>query len=174
MIVSTTTTEAPTTTAGATGTINDPLPVGDPTLSGFTYSDFGGEWDGFVSGLVETGAGEFNDAEGRCLVLLGTLTPTSIEDGSVTNPFNTPSVSMIVGGELVDSTVGECDVDEIEAAGYGWILEAEVTLGTTYPFFAEFFLPAGSAEPEVIVLGSASDSDALYFEPTLIEAIPAP
>ena len=25
----------------------------------------------------------------------------------------------------------------------------------------------------VIVLGSASDSDALYFEPTLIEAIPA-
>src|SRR5690606_17370877 len=93
----TTTTPPTTTTTVEIGTLESPLPVGDPGVSGFTYSDFGTEWEGFVHGMVETGPGRFNDETGRCLVLLGTLTPISIDDGSVTNPFATPNVSLIAG-----------------------------------------------------------------------------
>lgn len=47
----------------------------------------------------------------------------------------------------MDNEVNECEASEIESAGYGWILDAEVTIGTTYPFHAEFFLAVDSADP---------------------------
>lgn len=170
----TSTTRPVTTTTTDLGTLKNPLPVGDPLLSGFTYSTFLTDWEGFVAGFVETGKGRFNDEVGRCLVLLGTITPTAIEEGAVTNIFSTPDFSLIVNGKLVDGEVNECDTDEVEAAGYGWILDAEVTVGTTYPFYQEFFLPDPPGELEVLVVGSASGSDALYYQPTVLEAIPAP
>lgn len=170
---STTTTIAPTTsTTTELGTPEDPLPVGDELMSGFTYTTTSTEWEGTVAGLVETDLGEFNDEPGRCLVALGTLTPTSIEDGSVTNSFSTPDLSLIVGGRLLDNDVNECDTSDIESAGYGWILDAEVTAGTTYPFYAEFFLAEGSSDPETMVLGSATGDNALYYEPTVLDSIP--
>lgn len=143
-------------------------------MSGFTYSTSLTDWEGFVAGFVETGKHKFNDEDGRCLVLLGTITPTSIEEGTVTNIFSTPDFSLIVNGRLVDGEVNDCDTDEVKAPGYGWILDAEVTVGTTYPFYQEFFLPDPPGEPEVLVLGSASGTSALYYQPTLLEAIPAP
>jgi len=163
-----------TTTMADLGQLENPLPVGDPLLSGFIHSTLLTEWEGFVAGLVETGVGRFNDEAGRCLVLLGTITPTSIEEGTVTNMFSTPDFSLVVDGRLVDGEVNECDTDEVEAAGYGWILNAEVTVGTTYPFYQEFFLPGTPGELEVLVLGNASGSNALYYQPTVLEAIPAP
>ena len=144
-------------------------------MSGFTYSEFSGEWEGFVSGFVETGKHRWNDDVGRCVVLLGTLTPTSIEDGAVTSGFSTPSVSLIAEGRLIDDDVNECDTSDIEDAGYGWILNAEVTVGTVYPFYAEFFLPGDPPpEMEVIVLGSATGDDSLFYEPTILDTIPTP
>jgi hypothetical protein len=75
----------------------------------------------------------------------------------------------------VDSAASECDTSDVEAAGYGWILDAEVTAGTTYPFYTEFFLPGDSpSEPEAIVLGSASGGDALYYQPSITNAVPTP
>lgn len=171
--VSTTTTVASTTTTIELGTPENPLPVGDELMSGFTYSTSLTEWEGTVLGLVETDLGRFNDESGRCLVALGALTPTSIEDGTVTNMFSTPDLSVIVEGRLVDSEVNECDTSDIEAAGYGWILDAEVTTGTTFPFYTEFFLAEG-AEPEVLVLGSATGNNALYYQPTVLDSIPGP
>ncbi|MDH3193663.1 MAG: hypothetical protein OEM40_05000, partial [Acidimicrobiia bacterium] len=153
------------------------LPVGDATLSGFAYEDIflGASWEGFVSGLVETGPGEFSDSEGRCLLLLGTLTPTAIDEGSVTTGFQTPGISVIADGQQIQSEFGNCDTSIAEAAGYGWILEAEVTVGTTYPFYDEIFL-AGATPPELetVVVGDPSNSEALYYEPTVLSEIPAP
>jgi hypothetical protein len=176
IVPSTTTSSVVTTTTSPTpeGSFEDPLPVGDPMLSGFSYSDSGTAWDGFVSGLVEVPSDSGEEA-GRCLLLLGTLTPTQIEEGTVTSQFDVPRRSLIVGGGLVDDDVNNCDVDEVESAGYGWVLHAQVTVGTTYPFYAEFFLPAtGPTEPEVVVIGNPTSSDALYYAPTVLESIPAP
>jgi hypothetical protein len=149
--------------------------MGDPAQSVFTYApEFGGtEWTGLLQGLVETGTGQFNDEPGRCLVLVGTLTPTTAE-GAVSSGFDTPSVAMIVDGRLVDSGVLDCDTTALEANGYGWILDAEVTVGTAYPFFAEFFLPGDAVNPEAVVIGSATGSDAIYFQPTILQSIPTP
>ena len=152
------------------------LPMGDPVQSAFTFApEFSdAEWTGLLQGLFETGTGQFNDEPGRCLVLVGTLTPTKAA-GSVSSGFDTPSVSMIADGRLVDSGILECDTTALEANGYGWILDAEVTVGTAYPFFAEFLLPGDAAtNPEAVVIGSATGSDAIYFQPTILESIPTP
>ncbi|MFP4554908.1 MAG: hypothetical protein ACLFRT_13765 [Actinomycetota bacterium] len=151
------------------------MSIGDPLLSGFTYTDSGTEWEGFVGGIVETGPGGFNDDPGRCLVVVGTITPTAIDDGTLTNIFSTPTFSMIVDGRLLDDEVHECDTTDIEAAGYSWILDAEVTVGTAFPFYTEFFIPGETpSEPEALVLGSASGDRALYYEPSISDSVPPP
>jgi hypothetical protein len=166
----TTSTQASTTTVVELGTIQSPLPVGVEGVSGFSYEEAYGDakWDGFVTGLVETGRGQFaGDAPGRCLLLLGTLTPTAAE-GATSSGFTTPSVGVIAGGNLIDAAASECDTAPAEAAGFGWILDANVTVGTTYPFYAEFFIPGDvPAELEVIVVGDSTSAEALYFEPTV-------
>ncbi len=82
---------------------------------------------------------------------------------------------MIVDGRLLDDDVNECDTSDVEAAGYTWILDAEVTVGTAFPFYTEFFIPGDSpSEPEALVLGSASGDNALYYEPTLRDDVPTP
>jgi len=181
-IVETTTTAPTTTTMQVTtstqvvrGTLDAPLPVGDPAVSGFTYSDYSGEWEGFVAGLVETDTHKWNDDVGRCVVLIGTLTPTEIEGGAVSSGFSTPTVSLIADGKLIDDNVNECDTDDISNAGYGWILDAEVTAGTVYPFYTEFFLTGDPAsEIEVVVLGNPTDDNSLFYEPTILDSIPEP
>ena len=171
----TTTTTAPTTTTteAPQGSLDRPLPVGAGT--GFSYSDFSTDWEGTILGMVETGLGRFNSENGQCLVLVGTLTPTAISDGAVTSGFSTPRVSLIAAGGLIDSEVNDCDTESIEAAGYGWILDTEVTAGTTFPFYTEFFFPGDTIpEIEAIVVGSASSDQALYYEPTILESTPTP
>ncbi|MFP3882946.1 MAG: hypothetical protein ACLFWH_11605 [Actinomycetota bacterium] len=168
--------EIPTPGESSTGAADQELiPIGDPSVSGFTHTDIGTEWEGFVGGIVETGPGGFNDDPGRCLVVVGTITPTAIDDGTVTNIFSTPTFSMIVDGRLLDDEVHECDTTDIEAAGYSWILDAEVTVGTAFPFYTEFFIPGETpSEPEALVLGSASGDRALYYEPSISDSVPPP
>lgn len=171
----------PTTTSSPLAPLGQspgsPLPMGDPALSVFTYEESfsNAAWEGQLLGLVETGTNEFNDGQGRCVVLIGTITPTKT-DGAVSSGYNTPNFSLIAGGRLIESGVVECDTDAIETAGYGWILDAGVTVGTTYPFYSEFFLEAPDAEVvlEAVVAGNPSGSDAFYFEPTVIPDIPQP
>ena len=166
----------PTAPESTSGSLEDPLPVGDVELSGFEYSEMSGtSWHGFVFGLVEAGLGMFNSDPGECLVLLGEITPTEISSGSITSGFETPSVSLVVGGVLVDSEVGECDTDVVEAAGFDWLLNAEVTVGTTYPFFSEFFLPEGTTgEIEAIVVGNPYSEESLFYMPTILPEPPTP
>ncbi len=164
----------PSSPGGAADEFPDALPMGAST--GFTYTSWlGDEWEGFVTTMVEVDRSPYTDELGRCLVLVGSLTPTAIEDGVVSDPFATPDFAVIAGGRLVDSDSFSCDTDEVEAAGYGWILDAEVTQGTEYPFYTAIFM-AGEEPPDiaVVVVGDAGSDDALYFEPTYLDAIPTP
>jgi hypothetical protein len=153
------------------GALAQPIqPVG-----AFQYEDpFGSSaWDGVVHGLVEIPIGQFATG-GRCVAVVGTLTPTKAE-GAVTNSFDAPSMALVSNGRLVDGTFAECDTTGLEAAGYQWILDAEVTVGTSYPFFAEFYFPADSLPPlEAIAAGDPTSTNAIYFEPTIQPAAPSP
>ena len=158
------------TTAPETGSSTDPLPVGEDST--FTYSDSSTEWDGVVLGLVETELHEWNDEAGTCLVLIGILTAVSNEDGVVTSGFSTPEITLVTEGRLNDGSVLDCDVNDIESLGYGWILDAEVTEGTSYPFYTEFFLPEGEEQLDLIILGPPSSNDSVYYAPTKLNEIP--
>jgi hypothetical protein len=174
----TTTTTATTTEAPArgNGTIDNPFPVEGASI--FTYSEGSGSprdsWEGSVLGLIETGKRQSNDQAGRCLVLLGTITPTELSEGVISKFRSAPRISLIVGGALLDNVVNECDTDAIEASGYGWILDVAVSVGTPYPFRSEFFLPGDAAvQPEVIAVGDPTGDEAVFFEPTILPDIPS-
>jgi len=163
----------PTTTstiAPKTGSSTDPLPVG--VDSTFTYSDSSTEWDGIVLGLVETELHEWNDEAGTCVVLIGIITAVSNEDGIVTNGFSTPEITLITGGRINDGGIMDCNVNDIESLGYEWILNAEITEGTSYPFYTEFFLPEGEEQLDLIVLGSRYSDDSVFYAPTKLNEIP--
>ncbi len=154
----------------------DIAPAGDPSLSAFTHNEIFSDttWEGYVLGMVETGPGVFAEDDGRCVMVLGVITPTETA-GAVTSGFDTPSIGVISDGRMINSVVGSCDDEAVRAAGYGWVLDADVTIGTGYPFFAEVLIPGSiPGDLQAIVIGSASGSDASFFEPTVSSEIPQP
>ena len=178
-----TTTEAPATTAEKKedprdgGSIDDPLPVGEPKQSSFTYDDRYSDatWEGIVTGMVATPKAEFTDEDGECVVVIGNLTPTRIGGGAVSSPYDAPTISLIVDGDLVDTNAFSCDTEELDDAGYDWILNAEVTVGTAFPFYISFLIPVGSTtEIDVVVVGDPQSDETLFFAPTILDAATAP
>lgn len=152
---------------------------GAPALPGsrFTYTEeFAGvTWDGELIAVVETPVATFFDIEGTCLTVLGALTPTEITEGAATTGFDTPSVDMIVNGRQLGSGFG-CDEDGLEAAGYDWILNAEVTVGTRFPFYQQFLVPSETVDAiDAVMVGSVFDDQILYYSvPNIGVEIPAP
>jgi hypothetical protein len=169
---STTTTLAPTTTTLPPGSFENPAPLEGGQ---FEWSERGTTWDTETMGLVGTKRGQLSgDEPGTCYLLLGILTPTEITDGAISSGSNTPSFGAIAAGKYVEDSVGECDDTNAEAAGYGWILDAEVTVGTPYPFFSELFIPGKpSVAIEVVVAGQPTNNEALYSTPDVIPKIPS-
>jgi hypothetical protein len=158
------------TPAPNNGTPDAPLPL---VGTSFSYDDFGASWDVLLLGLVETPLHEWNDAAGSCLVLIGTMRPTSIRDGAVTSGFSTPGLGTLTNGQYIEDGVNDCNTDQVDATGYAWILNAEVTLNTTYHFHTEFFIPEGQ-EVQAVVLGNPRDNNAGYLTPDVITTIPTP
>lgn len=162
------------------GSIDSPRPMGDSVASGFTYSsgltDPATVWEGTLLGLVETGTNRnFNQETGRCLVLLGVMTPSQAPEGGNASPFVLP-FSVRAGGSLVYPDNDKCDVEAIKGAGYGWFNNADVPVGTPYPFYAEIFLPGDSPAglDSVMVGNPVGTGNAQYYEPTVVTEIPAP
>ena len=95
------------------------------------------------------------------------MTPTSIaEDAFTNNSFDTPDFQMVVGGSVQDE-FGFCDYSSLEAAGYGAVWDAQVSVGTEYKFFDTAYVPSSvTGDVDLIVLGSASESDVLVYQPT--------
>ena len=126
-----------------------------------TFSD--SSWAGEVTDVIDAPVSRFNDEPGRCFLVLGSLTPTQIE-GVVSNRFDTPSVGLLIDGRYLAMSGGQCETADAENQGFGWILDAEVTVGTEYPFYATFFIPeAFVGDPSHVIVGRAAD-DAAVFE----------
>lgn len=171
-----TTTTTPETTTTTTiderpgADFDNPAPLVDAE---FEWDESGTIWDTELFGLVKVDQALDDKEKGQCVLLLGTLTPTSISGGVISSGFNTPNFGAIADGAYIDSTITECDDDGATKAGYGWILDAEVTEGTAYAFFTELFIPGKPpATLEVITAGDPTREEALYFTPDEIDKIP--
>jgi len=151
------------------GAASNPLTIDTPwTYDTSWFGEDGTVWEGTFEGLVTLSVDEYDDDAGaRCFAIVGTMSPTSIAGDAFTNDFfDTPSFEVVVGG-AVQSDYGYCDVDALEAAGYGSLYDAEVSVGTEYKFFQEVYLPSTvTGDVDLIVVGSASDADALFYEAT--------
>jgi len=161
---------APTPDAsGGAGTATDPLAIDVPwTYDTSFFGEDGTLWEGTFEGLVTLPLDDYDDDAGaRCFAVVGTMSPTSIADGAFTNDFfDTPDFEVVVNGSVQDD-YGFCVDDALEAAGYGRLLDAEVSVGTEYKFYDEVYLPSSvTGDVEFIVLGSASDPEALFYQAT--------
>lgn len=157
--------------AGASGSIDSPIGAG--VVWEYDSSWFGEDavvWDGTFDGVVEVEASEYNDEQGSCYVIVGSITPTSMPEGeNFTSWIDAPTLSLVAGGAVQD-TFGMCETDDVEAAGYKMLIEAEVGLDTEFKFYSSVFVPDSvGAAPEYIVVGDASSADALYATPVAYE-----
>lgn len=119
-------------------------------------------WEGAIGTFVAAEQ-RFSDDGGTCMFLLGTVSPTRIDDGLVTSSFDSPDFGLIVDGHYVDDSFFECDEEAVLFAGYSDLSDAEISVGTAYPFFTEFYLPAGAGEIQALVMGDAGSDNAQYF-----------
>lgn len=142
----------------------------------FTTTNRGDEWNGTLFGLVEVPQADDPDEEGRCMVLLGTLTPADIDTGSVTSGYDAPSHTLIASGQEFDGSFVsslDCDLSDVVDAGYDRLSSANLTEGTGFAFYQAFLVPEG-AELEAVTLGSANDSNAVFYEADLIDEVLEP
>lgn len=143
----------------------------------FAYSDSGGDnaWTGTVLGLIEMERGRYAGSRpGTCVGIIGTLTPTQVE-GPTSDGRTVPDLTVIAGG--VEGNLDgwfECDHEIFADAGFGSPHDAEVTVGTVYPFVQPIFLVGDPSQtPELIAVGDPSSDEAMYFEPTMLPDLPA-
>lgn len=144
-------------------TLDDAIPSGDPDGSRFVHRGFAGEWEGSVLGVLELEARRPDELDGRCLAVIGTLEPVVLA-GPVSTVFSAPSISLLLGDELVAPGVNDCEIGALEELGIGWYLDVEVTRGTTYAFHTEFVVDADRVE-ELRAIVLEGGSSPLYFEP---------
>lgn len=144
-----------------------------PLTAEFTVNDVVVDYDGQLLHVVESPLTSFNSASGRCISVLGTYTPTRINEGNVSPGYNAPDISLIVDDQVVESTLRDCDSSALEAAGWSLTTGVFTTIGTGYAFIDEFFLPSdGGQTPELIVVGDPSTSSVLYFQAPISAGLP--
>jgi len=163
----------PTCRAG-NGNTREPLPVGD-AWAVTTTTGQATKWQTTIDGLVEIPQDPSSPVEGaRCFAILGAMTPTEIADGAlVTSLYDTPTFSVVIDGR-VPNEIGMCDTDALTAAGWASGDNAAVSVGTAFPFFSEVFVPASvTGTPQLIAVGLPA-GDAMFFEGTVLTAIPSP
>ena len=117
-----------------------------------------------------------SESPGRCIGIIGTLTPTATE-GLTSEQYSAPPLTAVAGGRGVDSfdSIIECDYQPTVDAGWGLPSDASVTVGTIYPFVEPVFLAGDPApEPELLAVGDTSATDAIYYQPTILPALPTP
>ena len=154
---------------GGAGTATDPVAIDTPwTYDASWFGEDATQWEGNFEGLVSIPVQEWEeDQSARCFAVIGTMSPTSIaDDAFTTNSFDTPTIEVVVGGKVEDE-YGSCNTESLDAAGYASMWDAEVSVGTEFKFYKEVFLPSTvTGDVELLILGSASDADALFYQPT--------
>jgi hypothetical protein len=158
-------TTVPPTTAPPGGDGLSPetaIPLGDPAVSVFTYrSPYNdAEWVGSIIAISELPA--FVPADGTCLVVFATLTPTVV-DGLVSNGFDAPPMNLIIDDAVQEEAYGACETEEIEAAGWASVFDASGTVGTEFPVYTEFQVPASTDLTDLLLVVGSEDSGRTYF-----------
>lgn len=160
---------APVVAAGS-GTGGDTEP-----LAGAAFSYKGQfddtTWDVQLFGLLEGEKDSFVDEAGSCLILVGTVTPTQIDAGQLSEGFDSPDFAAVAAGLQIEDE-SDCEVEAVELAGYGRLWDAEVTLGTVYPFHVGFFIPEGSVTESIIAGDPTEDGGAKFFSVDTIPTLP--
>lgn len=130
-------------------------------------------WNGKITSVVQ--GTPSRDNGGSCVFILGVLTPTVIDEGVVTRSFDAPFVSLLNRGRIIDAAGGGCDWTEFEAAGWGWILLAEVTVDTPYPFFTAIHVKDGNTlDPQAVIVGPPASAEAIFYNiPSVSPTVPA-
>ena len=133
------------------------------------YGEDGTVWEGQFDGIAEVPLHEYEDQEGRCFVILGSMSPTRIfEDQVATSSSDIPYIEVLADGQIIEE-YGWCDVEAVEAAGYKSIYEAQVTVGTEFKFYHEVFLPASvTGDIEMVMLGRYTDAGEITYTPSFI------
>lgn len=155
------------------------LPEGITPLTGagFTYTDSFSEtsWEASIGGLVATEVSNFADVPGRCFAVVGVITPTAIGEGAVTDGFDTPDLGLIAGGQAMPWNSFNCEDESLQAVGYQDLTDAEIAVGTLYPYFVQFFVPGDeSVSLDSVFVGDSSEDGALYYDAAVLDTIPAP
>ncbi len=168
----------PTLPAADTSASLGTLPEGITPLTGagFTYTDSFSDtaWEAIVDGLVPTEVSSFADVPGRCFAVVGVITPTAIPEGTVTDGFDTPDIGLIAGGRAMPWNAFNCEDDLLQANGYQDLTDAEIPVGTAYPFFVQFFVQGDeSISLDSVFVGDSGDTGALYYDAALLDAVPS-
>ena len=168
-------TTVPSTTvpAGANGLSPETaLPLGDPALSVFTYQSPYSEsaWTGSIVAISEGTA--YEPADGICLVVFATLTPTAVE-GLVSYGFDAPSTNLIIDGEEQEEVYGSCEFEEVEAAGWASVFDTSGTIGTEFPVYTEFQVPDSTDLDDLLLVVGDEEAGQTYFRGSVSE-IPQP
>ena len=161
-------------TSASLGTL--PEGITPLTGAGFVYTDAFSEteWEALIDGLVATEVDSFADVPGQCFAVVGVITPTAIVEGTVTDGFDTPDIGLIADGRSVAWNSFFCDDESLQANGYQDLTDAEVPVGTLYPYFVQFFVPGdGSATLDSVFIGDSAEDNALYYDAALLDAIPS-
>ena len=130
----------------------------------FSYeSRFGGYvWDGTILGYTLESANSLSDDDvQKCASVVGTISPSVVEDYGLTDGGSNPEFSLLVDGRIVESSFFGCGNMSARDAGYGTLLFEQMTAGSEFPFFVSFELPGELSEPngvEVIVGDTDGDS----------------
>ena len=128
------------------------------------------EWDGLLLGVVEGPVSKRHD--GRCLAVVGMLTPKHIDGRVLPLPEAVPSISLIESGHLRHrpTICGTYGLD-LREFGYGHIGYAQTTVGTVYPFYVWSELSEVDPGKLVVVVDPFGDQT-VFFEPILLTSVP--
>jgi len=150
------------------GTLDSPFSLAGASV---THDKPTASWDVKLHALIEVQPSRTESGD-RCLVLLGSLTPLSTSTGDLAPASTAPSFVLGYNDELVPSTGGNCEIDEIEAAGYRWIREANVTVGTPFAFFDRLLLPEDQALESIAIKGGFG-TEPVYFTADVTTDVPS-
>ncbi len=122
------------------GSLENPYPFGTPHSR--EPGLLGAGWTVSIDEVRTIKDSEFftPEVDGTCLAVVGTATLDSLdnEDELTSNGFSFPQIKMVVEGKDLDSDIAACEVESLNNEGLTWILDAELTPGTTIQWYQTF------------------------------------
>lgn len=157
----------------------EPEPVGivlpDIERHDFAWGEGDTDWDVSVFGWYETDRDDGDDP-GSCVVLVGVMIPTLIDEGIAADSSDAPQFGVAVGDEYIEEDAWECAVGDLEDAGFARAYDTDVITGAPYNFFAEVTLEdAAPSAVTDIVIGDPEEqaNKTLYLDPLTLASLPS-